>query len=312
MKVFVAGASGAIGRHLIPTLVRAGHSVVAMTRPLGRIDAIRDMGAEPVVADALDREAVIEAVRAARPEVVVHQLTAIPANASFRTFDRDFALTNRLRREGLDHLLAGARAAGARRIIAQSYVGWNNARSGGPVKTEEDPLDPNPAPVFRETQDTIRYLEATLRGAEGIEGVAMRYGTLYGPGSGFSRTGYVLEQVRRRRLPIVGRGTGVWSFVHLEDVARATVAALDRGAPTVYNIVDDDPAPVSEWLPALAAAVGAKPPMHVPSFVGRLVGGEATVVVMNEIRGASNAKAKPELDWTLAYPTWRDGFRTGL
>jgi len=312
MKVFVAGATGAVGRHLLPALVAAGHAVVAMTRPAGRTDAIRTMGAEPVEADALDRESVLAAVRASRPEVVIHELTAIPPTSSFKTFDRDFALTNRLRHEGLDHLLAAARAVGARRFIAQSYTGWNNAREGGPVKTERDPLDPNPLPVFRETLDTIRYLEETLRDAEGIEGVALRYGSLYGPGSGIAKEGAVVELVRKRRLPIVGRGTGVWSWVHLADVASATVAALDRGAPGVYNIVDDDPAPVSEWLPYLADAIGAKPPMRVPKLVGRLVGGEATVVVMTEIRGASNAKAKRELGWTLRYPSWRDGFHTGL
>src|SRR5215471_14687788 len=295
MRVFVAGATGAVGRHLLPALIAAGHAVIAMTRPAGRTDAIRALGAEPVAGDALDRESVLAAVRASRPEAIIHELTAIPPTSSFKTFDRDFALTNRLRHEGLDHLLAAARAVGARRFIAQSYTGWNNAREGGPVKTEEDPLDPNPLPVFRETLDTIRYLEDTMRRAEGIEGLALRYGSLYGPGSGIAKDGAVVELVRKRRLPIVGRGTGIWSWVHLADVASATVAALDRGAPGVYNVVDDDPAPVSDWLPYLADVLGAKPPLRLPAWLGRLLAGEFVTAQMTTSRGSSNQKARKQL-----------------
>lgn len=311
MRVFVAGATGAIGRHLVPALIEAGHAVTAMCRA-ARADAVRDLGAEPAIADPLDEGEVLEAVRRARPEVVIHELTAIPPTASYRTFDRDFALTNRLRGEGLDHLLAGALAAGARRFLAQSFAGWPYAREGGPVKTEDDPLDPHPAASMRQSLDTIRDLESKVCGATGIEALALRYGILYGPGSGFARDGALVEQVRKRRLPIVGKGSGVWSFSHLADVAGATVAAVHRGEPGLYNVVDDDPAPVAEWLPALAAAVGARPPYHLPVFLGRLLAGDATVIVMNEIRGASNAKAKRELGWQLRYPSWRDGFRTGL
>jgi nucleoside-diphosphate-sugar epimerase len=312
MKVFVAGGAGAIGRHLLPALVEAGHTVVAMSRTPGRAGEIRALGAAPVIADALDEGAVLAAVRAAAPEVVLHQLTAIPARADFRNLDRDFALTNRLRREGLDSLLAAARAAGARRFIAQSFAGWPFAREGGPVKTEEAPLDPHPARAARATLGAIRYLEATLLGTKDPECLALRYGILYGPGSALAKGGYLVELVRRRRLPIIGRGTGVWSFVHLDDVAGATVLAVDRGAPGLYNVVDDDPAPVAEWLPALAAAVGARPPFRIPRFLGRLLAGETNVIAMNEVRGASNAKAKRELGWRLRYPSWRDGFRRGL
>lgn len=283
-----------------------------MTRMPGKVDQIRTAGAAPAVANGLDQQAVMDAVKAAEPEVVIHQMTAISARTNFRTFDRDFALTNRLRREGLDYLLAAARAVGARRFIAQSFVGWTLARVGGPVKTKEDPLDPDPAPSMRATLDTIRDLEATLLGTTCVECLGLRYGILYGPGSALATGGYLAELVRRRRLPVIGRGTGVWSFIHLDDVAGATVQALDHGAPGIYNVVDDDPAPVSEWLPALASSIGAPAPLHVPTFVGRLVAGQAAVTVMNEIRGASNAKAKREFNWRLLYPSWRDGFRRGL
>jgi nucleoside-diphosphate-sugar epimerase len=312
VKVFVAGATGAIGQHLLPALVRAGHSVVAMTRTPDKVEALRAQSASPVVADALDADAVMAAVRAAEPEVVIHELTAIPPNADFRNIDREFALTNRLRREGLDHLLAAARMAQARRLIVQSFTGWPFAREGGPVKTEDDPLDPHPLPSMRVTLDTIRYLETTVLGTTDLECLGLRYGIFYGPGSSLAADGYLVRLLRRRLLPIIGQGSGVWSFVHLDDVAGATVAAVERGTPGIYNIVDDDPAPVSQWLPVLAAAVGAQPPLRVPRLLGRLIAGDATVTVMNEIRGAANDKAKRALDWRLIYPSWRDGFRTGL
>jgi 2-alkyl-3-oxoalkanoate reductase len=249
---------------------------------------------------------------AARPEVVVHELTALAQMTDFRRLDEGFALTNRLRTEGTDHLLAAARAAGARRFVAQSFAGWPFARVGGPVKTEDDPLDPDPPAQLRRTLDAIRHLEAAVLGAEGIEGVVLRYGGFYGPGTSAGEGGFMLEDLRRRRFPLVGAGTGVWSFVHIDDAATATVAAVERGAPGIYQIVDDDPAPVSEWLPALAAAIGARPPLRVPAWVARLAGGAHGVVLMTEARGASNAKARRELGWRPAWPSWRQGFRDGL
>ncbi len=309
MKVFVAGATGAVGRALVPLLVEAGHAVTGMTRSAGKQDAIRATGAEPVVADALDRDAVMAAVVGAEPEVVVHELTAIPAKFDMRNFDRVFETTNRLRTEGTDHLLEAARAVGARRFVAQSFAGWPYARTGGPVKTEEDALDPDPPASMRRTLDAIRRLEAAVLGADGIEGIVLRYGGFYGPGTGL---GAMLDEVRRRRFPLVGKGTGVWSLVHVDDAAAATLAAIERGAPGVYNVVDDDPAPVLEWLPYLAESIGAKPPRRVPSFVGRLAAGDAGLSLMTRIRGASNAKAKRELGWQPRYASWREGFREGL
>jgi 2-alkyl-3-oxoalkanoate reductase len=312
MRIFVAGATGALGRRLVPLLVERGHQVTGMTRTAAKAAGLRAAGAEPVVADALDRDAVLAALAAARPEVVVHELTALAEMTDFRKLDQGFALTNRLRAEGTDHLLAAARAAGARRFVAQSFAGWPFARVGGPVKTEDDPLDPDPPAQLRRTLDAIRHLESAVLGTEGIEGVVLRYGGFYGPGSSTGEGGFMLDDLRRRRFPLVGAGTGVWSFVHIDDAATATVAAIERGAPGIYQIVDDDPAPVSEWLPALAAAVGARPPRRVPAWVARLAGGAHGVVLMTEFRGASNAKARRELGWRPAWPSWRQGFSGGL
>jgi 2-alkyl-3-oxoalkanoate reductase len=312
MRIFVAGATGALGCRLVPPLVQGGHQVTGLTRTAGKAAGLRAAGAEPVVADALDRDAVLQAVVAARPEVVVHELTALAQMTDFRKLDEGFALTNRLRTEGTDHLLAAARAAGARRFVAQSFAGWPFARVGGPVKTEDDPLDPDPPAQLRRTLDAIRHLEAAVLGAEGIEGVVLRYGGFYGPGTSAGEGGFMLEDLRRRRFPLMGAGTGVWSFVHIDDAATATVAAVERGAPGIYQIVDDDPAPVAEWLPALAAAIGARPPRRVPAWVARLAGGAHGVVLMTEVRGASNAKARRELGWRPAWPSWRQGFREGL
>jgi nucleoside-diphosphate-sugar epimerase len=312
MRIFVAGATGALGRRLVPLLVAGGHQVTAMTRRVGRTMELYAAGAEPVVADALDRDAVLAAVTAARPEAVVHQLTDLAGVTSLRKFDQGFAATNRLRTEGTDHLLEAARAAGASRFVAQSFAGWPFARVGGPVKTEDDPLDPDPPAELRRTLDAIRYLESAVLGAEGLDGVVLRYGGFYGPGTSAGEGGYMLDDLRRRRFPVIGAGTGVWSFVHIDDAATATLAALERGAPGIYQIVDDDPAPVSAWLPALAAAAGARPPRRVPAWLARLLAGEHAVVLMTEVRGASNAKAKRELGWRPAHPSWRQGFRTGL
>jgi nucleoside-diphosphate-sugar epimerase len=312
MKVFVAGATGAVGRRLIPALVASGHEVVGMTRSDAKSDALRALGAEPVVADGLDPRAVMKAVTRARPEVVVHQMTGLTSAKSFKKFDKEFALTNRLRTEGLDHLIEAAQAAGARRLVAQSYGNWNYERIGSAPKTEDDPLDPDPPANQRESLAAIRRLERAVGGAGGLEGIALRFGNFYGPGTGFALDGDLVELVHKRRLPIVGDGAGVWSFIHVDDVATATIAALDHGSPGIYNIVDDEPAPVSDWLPDLAEAIGAKPPRHVPVWLGRIATGEVGVSMMTRIKGASNAKAKRALDWAPAYGSWRQGFRVGL
>jgi nucleoside-diphosphate-sugar epimerase len=307
MRVFVAGATGAIGRQLVPRLVAAGHEVHGMTRHESKQAMLDELGAVPVVADALDPDQVAEAVGRARPEVIVHQLTAIET-LDMRHFDRDFALTNRLRTEGTDHLLSAGHAVGVRRFVAQSYGAWFYVRTGGPVKSEVDPLDPALAREMRETQAAIRHLEGAVLGAHWTEGIVLRYGAFYGPGTSMAPGAEQFEIVRKRKFPVIGDGAGVWSFVHIADAAEATVAAIEHGSGGVYNVVDDDPAPVAEWLPALAQELGAKKPMRVPRFVGRLFAGEAGVVAMTETRGASNAKAKRELHWRPAHPSWREGF----
>ena len=301
MKVFVAGATGAIGARLVPMLVERGHEVAGSSRSAEKAEVLRAQNAEPIVLDLLDAGAVREAVAAHRPDAIVHEATALAGMTDFKHFDRSFAQTNRLRTEGTDALLAAAREAGADRFVAQSFAGWPYARDDGVVKTEDDPLDPTPAPAMRETLAAIRYLEQRVVDTGGI---ALRYGGFYG-----SPDDPQLELVRKRRFPIVGDGGGIWSFVHLDDAAVATVLAVERGAPGVYNVVDDDPAPVREWLPVLAEEIGAKPPRRVPPLLARLLAGETGVVLMTEARGASNAKAKRELGWTLRYPSWREGFR---
>lgn len=312
VKVFVAGATGAIGRRLVPALLAAGHEVTGMTRRATGSEELERAGARAAVADALDGPAVLDAVASAAPEVVVHELTAIPSLTGLRGIDRAFASTNRLRTEGTDHLVAAARAAGVRRLVAQSFCGWPFAREGGPVKDEDAPLDPDPPPAARAMLDAIRHLESAVLGADGLEGVVLRYGLLYGPGTSVSGSGEQVEAIRRRRFPLVRPGTGIWSWVHVDDAAGATVLAVERGAPGIYQVVDDEPAPVSEWLPALASAVEAHPPRRVPTWVARLAGGPQGVVWMNEIRGGSNARAKRELGWELEWPSWRQGFRDGL
>jgi nucleoside-diphosphate-sugar epimerase len=308
MRVFVAGATGAIGKQLVPRLVEAGHEVHGMTRSESKRAMLQELGALPVVADALDSDQVAEAVGRARPEVIVHQLTAIGA-VDMRHFDRDFALTNRLRTEGTDHLLSAGQAVGVRRFVAQGVGGYGAyARTGGPVKTEEDPLDPTPAREMRETLAAVRHLEEAVLGARWTEGLVLRYGVFYGPGTSLAPGAEQFELVRRRKFPLVGDGGGVWSFVHVADAAEATVAAVERGGRGVYNVVDDDPAPVAKWLPVLAQELGAKKPMRVPRFIGHLFAGEAGVVMMTDVRGASNTKAKRELGWHPAHPSWREGF----
>ena len=301
MRVLVAGATGAIGRRLVPELISRSHHVVGTSRTPENAAALRSLGAVPAVLDLLDPAAVTDLVSRIEPEAIVHEATALSGLSDMKHFDRSFEKTNRLRTEGTDALLAVAREAGVERFVAQSYAGWPYAREGGPVKTESDPLDPHPVDEMRETLRAIRHLEERVLSAHGI---VLRYGGFYG-----SPDDAQVELVRKRRFPVVGDGEGVWSFVHLEDAASATALAVERGTPGIYNIVDDEPAPVSEWLPAMAEALGAKPPRHVPRWLAQVIAGEPGVVLMTEVRGASNAKAKRELGWTLRYPSWREGFR---
>jgi 2-alkyl-3-oxoalkanoate reductase len=308
MKVFLAGASGALGKQLIPHLIEHGHTVVGTTRSESKVGQLWDLGAKPVVVDALDRDAVIAAVVAEKPDAIIHQLTAL-TGVDFRKFEKSFEFTNRLRSEGTDNLLAAARAAGVKRFVAQSYAGWPYERTGGAVKTEQEPLDTDPAPQTRATLAAIRHLETAVTDAGGI---VLRYGGFYGPGTGLEADGEQVEVIRKRKFPVVGEGRAVWSFVHIDDAAVATVIALEHGRPGIYNIVDDEPAPVAEWLPYLAEVAGAKPPRHLPLWLARLVGGEHMVVLMDEARGASNAKARRELGWEPRRHSWRTGFREAL
>jgi nucleoside-diphosphate-sugar epimerase len=314
MKVFVAGATGALGKQLVPMLVANGHDVVGMTRTEAKRGQLRSVGAQPLVVDALDADAMGRAVSEADPDVIVHQLTAIPPAINMRHFDREFALTNRLRTEGTDHLLSAGRAVGVKRFVAQSNAAVPYARTGGPIKREEDPLDDDPPPAIREVLAAIRHLETAVTGAHWTDGIVLRYGWFYGPGTSVALDplGSQIELIRKRQFPIVGRGTGIWSFVHIQDAAAATLAAVEGGPAGLYNVVDNEPAPVSEWLPVLAAAVRAKRPLRVPRWVGRLAAGQWAVTAMTEIRGASNDKAKCELGWQLRYPSWRQGFAEGL
>ena len=319
MKVFVAGATGALGRELIPQLVARGHEVVGMTRSASKQDLVRSLGARPAVADALDPDAVAQAVASAEPEVIVHQLTALSGKMSLRDARHPERapmgkMTNRLRTEATDHLLAAGRAVGAKRFVAQSFAGFRFARTGGPVQTEADPLDPAPPGGLGEVQAAYVYLEEAVTTIEWGEGLALRYGGFYGPGTGISLDPDALmaAPVRKRQFPIVGDGGGVWSYVHIEDAAAATASAVERGRPGVYNVVDDEPAPVRDWLPVLASALDAKPPRRIPRWLGRLAAGEMATVMMTDVRGASNAKAKRELGWQLRYPSWRQGFAQGL
>jgi nucleoside-diphosphate-sugar epimerase len=305
MKVFVAGATGAIGRELVPRLVAAGHEVHGMTRRESKQAMLDEMGAVPVVADALDPDQVAEAVGNAKPDVIVHQLTAL-AGEGFRGLKDRIAMTNRLRTEGTDHLLSAGQAVGVRRFVAQSNSALY-ARIGGPVKSEEDPLDMMPSRKQRDASAAIFHLEEAVLGATWTEGIVLRYGGFYGPRPGVPG-GETHELIQKRKFPLVGDAGGVWSFIHIADAAEATVAAVEHGRRGVYNIVDDDPAPVAEWLPALTRMLSGKNPRRVPRFVVRLAAGEAGVLLMTEARGASNAKAKRELGWSPSHPSWRDGF----
>ena len=308
MRILVAGATGAVGLQLVPQLIAAGHSVVGTTRTPAKAEIIRRMGAEPAIADGLDAPVIRDAVIAAKPDVVIDQMTDLGAVTDLRHFDRAFATTNRLRTEGTDFLLAAAREAGVKRFIAQSFCGWTYGRGGEAIKTEADELDPDPPEELRRTLQAIQHLEDAVTGSANPEGIVLRYGSFYGPDTGMlSRA--IIDQLRRRRVPLIGGGAGQWSFIHVDDAASATVAAMERGRPgEIYNIVDDEPADVSEWLPALAILVGARPPIRVPAWLGRLFAGEHLVSMMTEVRGGSNAKARRELGWRPAHPSWRQGF----
>jgi 2-alkyl-3-oxoalkanoate reductase len=307
MRVLVVGATGAIGRQLVPQLIAAGHQVSATTRSPAKIDGLRAAGADAHLLDGLDGSAVGQLVAGAAPEVIVHEMTAIPASINLRKFEQTFAATNELRTTGLDHLLAAAAAHGVRRFIAQSYAGWPNIRSGGPVKTEDDPLDPDPPAPQRAALEAIRHLERAVTAAP-LQGLALRYGSLYGPGSSDA----FIRLLRRRQVPVVGDGAGVWSFLHVTDAAGATAAAVQGGPAGLYNVVDDEPATVAEWLPVMARGAGAPPPLRVPGWLGRLAAGEAGLSMMTRIRGCSNLKAKRELGWQPVWPSWREGFLHGL
>ena len=319
MKVFLAGATGVLGRALVPQLVSRGHEVVGMTRSASKQDLVRSLGARPVVADALDPDAVAQAVAGAEPEVIVHELTALsgPMSIGDARHPERFSgaiMTNRLRTEATDHLLAAARAVGARRFVAQSFGAFRWASAGGPVLTEDEPLDPNPPAALATAQEGYSYLEQVVTTIDWGEGLALRYGGFYGPGTSVSLAAdaQIAAPVRKRRFPIVGDGGGVWSLVHIDDAAAATALAVERGKPGIYNIADDEPAPVRDWLPVLATALDAKPPRRVPRWLGRLAAGETATLTMTDVRGASNAKAKRELGFKPRYPSWRQGFAQGM
>jgi len=310
MRIFVAGATGVIGQQLLPQLVAQGHHVIGTTQSPAKLDWLRALGAEPVILDGLDGAAVGQAVARAEPEVVIHQMTTLAgANlGNLRRWDREFAATNQLRSAGTDHLLAAAQAAGARRFIAQSYAGWPGDRHGAPVQSEQDPLDPTPPAGQRESLAAIRHVEQVVPAAAGLDGLVLRYGSLYGYGA----SDEFFDLARQRKVPILGNGAGLWSFVHVSDAASATAAAVDQGGPGLYNVVDDEPATVAEWLPFLAQALGAKPPYRIPAWLGRLVAGDVGISMMTEVRGCANTKARRELGWQPQWASWRQGFTHGL
>jgi 2-alkyl-3-oxoalkanoate reductase len=312
MRVFVAGASGTIGRRLVARLVQEGYEVTGTTRTPEKLEVIEAMGATGVLMDARQRDAVLTAVSNAKPEVVIHQMTAIPQTLDVRRFAESLATTNWLRTEGTQFLLDAARASKARKFMAQSYSGWPNVREGGRVKFEADPLDPDPPKSMRPTLEAIRKLEAMVTGVEGVDGIVLRYGAFYGPGSSISSGGSLVSAVRKRQFPIFGRGSGIWSFVHVDDAVEATMLALEGGSTGVYNIVDDDPAEVAEWLPELARATGARKPLRLPGWMGALLMGEAGMSLMNEVKGSSNLKARKLLGWEPRFTSWRHGFHRGL
>jgi nucleoside-diphosphate-sugar epimerase len=308
MKIFIAGATGAVGRPLVSALIKAGHSVVGLTRTPAKAELIRQMGAEPAIADALDAGAIAALLGSTRPDAVIHEMTDLAGATDLRRFDRTFAGSNHLRTRGTDILLASARETGVSRFIAQSYCGWPYARVGDAIKTEADALDPDPPAQMRATLKAIQHVEKAVTGSVHPGGIVLRYGSFYGAGTGMLDRA-MLAQIRNRRTPLIGDGAGWWSFIHVEDAAAATVKALEHGRPgNIYNIVDDDPAQVREWLPALADLVGAKPPLHLPAWIARIVAGEHLVSMMTQVRAGSNRKARTELGWQPAHSSWRAGF----
>ena len=318
MKILLAGASGAIGQTLIPLLIQQQHEVVGAFRNPAHAARVQSLGATPLVLDALDARAVTNQVAQIKPQAVINQLTAIPSRIDLRHFDRDFAVTNQLRTEGTRNLTTAAANAGVEKFIAQSFAGWPYAPRGIILKTEEDDLDPAPPPQLKTSLDAIETLERTVLRESGFTGIILRYGPLYGPhtsialgGNGVPE-GSVVEDLRHHKLPLIGQGTGAWSFLHIHDAAAATVAALTHAQRGIYNIVDDDPGLVSDWLPYLAECIGAKPPMHLPNTIARMMVGEHAVALMNDVRGVSNEKAKRELAWTPKWTSWRRGFREAL
>ncbi|WP_151484800.1 NAD-dependent epimerase/dehydratase family protein [Streptomyces albicerus] len=313
MKIFIAGASGAIGGHLVTQLVARGHEVVGTTRSAAKTGALRALGAEPVIVDALDPDSVADAVAKAEPEVIVHQLTAIGGPMKMRNMRRMVAATNRLRTEGTDHLLAAGRAVGVRKFVAQSNAMWME-RTSGPVVGEDGRIEPNPPADVQETVAALRHVEDAMTGLTWADGIAIRYGGFYGPGTGIEAApdAVMTQMIRKRRFPIVGGGAGVWSMVHIADAASVTVAAIERGKPGIYHAADDDPAAVHVWLPELARALGAKPPRRVPAWLAGLLGGKGPVDMMTRAPGISTEKTKRELGWTPRYPSWRTGFTDGM
>jgi nucleoside-diphosphate-sugar epimerase len=309
MRILVAGATGALGRQIVPRLIAKGHEVAGTTRSPRKLDQLRRQGAKPLLTDALDAEQVAAAVTGFDPAVIVHELTDL-GGLEMRNFAGSFAMTNRLRTEGTDHLLAAGRAVGIRRFVAQSYAGWPFERRGTRVKTEDDPLDPNPVGPTRAAFDAIKYVERATLDADWTAGVVLRYASLFGPGTGLDLAGEQMGLIRARKWPVIGDGAGVWSFIHIEDAADATVAAVEHGSRGIYQIADDEPVTLAEWLPEVARRIGAKPPLHLPRWLGRLLAGEAATVVMTEIRGASNAKAKRELGWKPRH-SWRTSLGLG-
>jgi nucleoside-diphosphate-sugar epimerase len=313
MKIFIAGGSGAIGSHLVPQLVARGHEVVGTTRSAAKSGALRALGAEPVIVDALEPDSVADVVAKAEPEVIVHQVTALNGPVNKRNVKRMAAVTNRLRTEGTDHLLAAGRAVGVRKFVAQSNFAVLE-RAGGPVADESGRIEPNPPADAKEGVAALRHLEDAVTGITWADGIVLRYGGFYGPGTGIEAApdAVMAKLIRKRRFPIVGGGGGVWSLVHITDAASATVAAIERGKPGIYHVADDEPAPVRDFLPALARALGAKPPRRVPAWLVRMLAGETAVYMMTQARGISSEKAKRELGWALRYPSWRTGFTDGL
>jgi len=311
MRILVAGASGAVGRYLVPQLVAAGHKVVGTGRSDQSLAAIQKLGAPALAMDGLDSASVSQAVQQAKPEVIIHQMTQLAGASDLRQFEKAFATSNRLRTEGLEHLISAGTACGVKRIVAQSFCGWPYARVGGNIKSEIDPLDDNPPREMRTTLEAIRFLEGRLQSLKNMDGVVLRYGGFYGPSSGLLEPNFI-DQVRHRKAPLIGGGNGWWSFIHLADAASATAAFVDRGSPGIYNVVDDDPAPVRVWLPFLAEILGAKHPIKIPAWIASLAAGDHVVKMMTEIRAGSNAKLKAEMAWKPQYPSWRQGVPDAL